>query len=163
MSATIQEELFSRYFSCPVIYVQGRMFPVDTHYIEDVNAFVATSQKKAAKGAGTPSTAKVKRAQPQTNAQPLSHAPRFNAELIAELVIRIIDQFSVKKVSNRYERSGASNSTPDRGDGILVFLSGIQAIRKVNYALRRRKVTDRGADVLILHGMLAPEVRLPQF
>ncbi|KAL2644845.1 hypothetical protein R1flu_012432 [Riccia fluitans] len=38
MSATLDSDLFSRYFgNCPVITAQGRTFPVTNHYLEDVH------------------------------------------------------------------------------------------------------------------------------
>ncbi|KAL3698119.1 hypothetical protein R1sor_012195 [Riccia sorocarpa] len=38
MSATLDSDLFSRYFDdCPVIRAQGRTFPVSTYYLEDVH------------------------------------------------------------------------------------------------------------------------------
>jgi HrpA-like RNA helicase len=36
MSATLQEEKFSQYFgNCPVLYVSGRTFPVNIHFLAD--------------------------------------------------------------------------------------------------------------------------------
>jgi len=37
MSATIDVSLFTNYFNdCPVIHIEGRTFPVDTYFLEDV-------------------------------------------------------------------------------------------------------------------------------
>lgn len=37
MSATLHEELFQNYFdACPVVHVQGRTFPVEDFYLEDI-------------------------------------------------------------------------------------------------------------------------------
>lgn len=37
MSATLHEELFQNYFNgCPVVRVQGRTFPVEDYYLEDI-------------------------------------------------------------------------------------------------------------------------------
>lgn len=37
MSATIDTKLFTDYFnSCPVLEIQGRAFPVETYFLEDV-------------------------------------------------------------------------------------------------------------------------------
>ena len=37
MSATLQQQLFSDYFGgCPIVHVEGRMFPVEDFYLEDV-------------------------------------------------------------------------------------------------------------------------------
>ena len=48
MSATMQEELFSNYFLCPIIYVEGRCFTVDQHYLKDIHKLVAIQQKEVA-------------------------------------------------------------------------------------------------------------------
>jgi len=37
MSATIDDSLFTEYFNgCPAIQVEGRAFPVETHFLEDI-------------------------------------------------------------------------------------------------------------------------------
>jgi ATP-dependent RNA helicase A len=37
MSATIDTDLFTQYFNtCPVLEIEGRAFPVDTYYLEDI-------------------------------------------------------------------------------------------------------------------------------
>jgi ATP-dependent RNA helicase A len=37
MSATIDTNLFTQYFnSCPVIEIEGRAFPVETYFLEDI-------------------------------------------------------------------------------------------------------------------------------
>lgn len=48
MSATMQEGLFSDYFSCPIIYVEGRCFNVEQHYLSDINKLVAAGQREVA-------------------------------------------------------------------------------------------------------------------
>jgi hypothetical protein len=48
MSATMQEGLFSDYFSCPIIYVEGRCFNVEQHYLTDINKLVAAGQREVA-------------------------------------------------------------------------------------------------------------------
>jgi ATP-dependent RNA helicase DHX29 len=36
MSATVDAEKISNFFGgCPILYVSGRTFPVDVHYLED--------------------------------------------------------------------------------------------------------------------------------
>lgn len=37
MSATIDHTLFTQYFNgCPVVHVEGRTFPVETYFLEDI-------------------------------------------------------------------------------------------------------------------------------
>ncbi|VFQ92703.1 unnamed protein product [Cuscuta campestris] len=48
MSATIDEERFSKYFyGCPIIRVPGFTYPVKTFYLEDVLSFVKSSENDA--------------------------------------------------------------------------------------------------------------------
>jgi hypothetical protein len=56
----------------------------------------------------------------------VSTEPRFDPVLISELVVHI--------VSNQFKES--SNKT-DRGQAILIFLSGIQQIEKLNQTLKQ--------------------------
>ena len=54
--------------------------------------------------------------------------PRFDAEVTADLVIRIIEQFR-PKAAGRYSTAAVTGSSfdakaPTSGEGILVFLSG---------------------------------------
>jgi ATP-dependent RNA helicase DHX36 len=53
MSATLNSELFSHYFKCPVIEIQGRTFPVKRHYLEDIYSILYPNniqeQKKISK------------------------------------------------------------------------------------------------------------------
>lgn len=189
MSATIQESMYSCYLSCPIIYVQGRTFPVEPHYLDDVNEFLRKAQLGSGLRTGGATTALQSRAQPKapvpvtaTDRRPCKGSvggnkkdarragsqdlrqgdlrtaaakasaaatdkPRFDAELTAELVLRIIQKFS--QPTNRYTPASSAGgaSVPGAapvGDGILVFLPGIQAILKVNAALRRRGL---GAEV----------------
>ncbi|XP_053972471.1 ATP-dependent RNA helicase DHX30-like [Hylaeus volcanicus] len=39
MSATMNAELFQKYFSCPVIDVPGKVFPVKMHFLDDIEIF----------------------------------------------------------------------------------------------------------------------------
>lgn len=85
--------------------------------------------------------------------------PRFDAEMVAETVIRIIQTYSKRdRVSSfRVDDAVSGSSISATGDAILVFLSGIQSIDKVNRALRQRNMVALNAQVHMLHGSLPPE------
>jgi HrpA-like RNA helicase len=195
MSATMQEGLFASYFSCPIVYVAGRMFPVEEHYLSDVNKLVAAAQHVVAtdrrgqgydaasydpmaasfsrgrrsgasgKGSGKSGLARQMEAAEINAIRP----PRFDAETVAEVVIRIIETHSrrnrasflgdttAKLVESNRENAKNSNDLAKTGDCILVFLSGMQAIDRVNRALRQRNMSSLNAQVLLLHGSLPPE------
>lgn len=148
MSATMQEELFANYFACPVVYVSGRTFPVEMHYLSDINALVAAAQRKAGGVTRAPRT---------TLDSHLSKGPQvlqwklppFDAEFVAEIVIRIIQTFS--------QETSSTQRADDVGNAILVFLSGIQAIQRVEKALRRRNLNSLSAYCLTLHGSMPAE------
>ncbi|XP_011301122.1 putative ATP-dependent RNA helicase DHX30 [Fopius arisanus] len=44
MSATINAELFQNYFNCKVIEVPGRVYPVEAHYLEDIDSLGLQTQ-----------------------------------------------------------------------------------------------------------------------
>ena len=53
MSATMKEELFSEYFGkCPIVYVSGRTFPVQDHFIGEVHDLIARGQHMQAAESG---------------------------------------------------------------------------------------------------------------
>eukprot|EP01034_Spumella_vulgaris_P021324 gene21324-27354_t len=262
MSATMQEGLFTAYFdACPLVCVSGRTFPVAEHHLDEVHKLVAAGQRMSAnergKGgqgggcvvvSGDAYAAGVRKSDKKyaeknrdNQANLLSiQPPRFDADTIAELVIRIITTHSKpqgqahsqpgvvgasyvlpasKSVANNSgetdtttKSSGASSisssqpvvssrmanirkaaesagkpvkgddlktvqkavqspvadvleETPlsivkveTRGDAILVFLSGLQAIEKVSRAIRQRNVLQKlNAQLFILHGSMPPE------
>ena len=168
MSATIQEKQFSDYCHCPIVYVQGRTFPVEIHFLEDVHTFVGKAQRGEQRVDSTGRKSKGQVGGNRKDARKLGNrdgrscvngcddikakSPKFDAEIIADLVIRIMQQFTPKKP--RY--SSLKAPLASSGDGVLVFLSGLQAIRKVEFALRRRGVStsSNNAKIYILHGLL---------
>ena len=177
MSATMQESMFADYFKCPIIYVQGRTFAVEQHYLPDIQKLVAIGQREIAvergkmvRDGGT-SMRKGRTSKEQISSASDVDAPvrppRFDAEIVAETVIRIIqtygkrDRFaSARSSSNLIPASDGDDggtATGEGGDAILVFLSGIQSIDKVNRALRQRNLVSMNAFVYILHGSLPPE------
>jgi HrpA-like RNA helicase len=79
--------------------------------------------------------------------------------MVAETVIRIIQTYSKRdrNSSFRVNDTASESSVSTTGDAILVFLSGIQSIDKVNRALRQRNMVALNAQVHMLHGSLPPE------
>ena len=161
MSATMQEGLFSDYFSCPIIYVKGRCFNVEQHYIKDIHKLVAIQQKEAAVERGKESSWKGGKGMKLSLPNELMNyekPPRFDAEIVAETIIRIIQTYSKRDRTSSFQTNVLSNPL-ETGDAILVFLSGIQQITKVNRALRQRNMDSLFAQVHMLHGSLQPEAQ----
>ena len=175
MSATMQEDLFSSYFSCPIVYVEGRTFPVQEHYLDEIHTLVASAQREVAaqrqgseysdpfsanrpgKFSGKRKAGKQERFNAQmTGAVNSNRLPKFDAENVAEIIIRIIQTHSSRGRASFLTQS-PSTSASDSGEAVLVFLSGMQAIERVNRALRQRNMSALNARVHILHGSLPPE------
>jgi len=171
MSATMQETIFSNYFKCPIVYVSGRTFPVEQYYLEDILKLVAAGQGEVAQSRGYQPPKRefssktwvneMKKMLTDTNQDSKKGVnqnrtgfklPKFDADGVAEVIIRIIQKFSKKN-----DRANAMKSSDNRGDCILVFLSGIQAIEKVSTSLRKRNLESINASVMTLHGSLPPE------
>ena len=167
MSATMQEKLFSDYFSCPIIYVEGRCFNVQQHYIAEINKMVAVQQKEVAleRGKDAPGRGggegqvKGRGVGQQLIPDDKCVAPSFDAERVAEVVIRIIQQYSKRDRIQNFQSETESPPTSQTGDAILVFLSGIAEISKVNKMLRQRNLSTLNAEVHQLHSSLPNEVQ----
>lgn len=178
MSATMQESLFANYFTCPIIYVEGRTFSVEQHYLPDVHKLVAAGQKVVAVARGKigGDERSGRKGGPGRGLQghiaaasaDADHVrpPRFDAETVAETVIRIIQTYGKRDRLGLARPCPAPTSAVDAevgadtstcGDAILVFLSGIRAIDKVSRALRQRNLASMNAFVYTLHGSLPPE------
>ena len=180
MSATLQENLFVDYFRCPVVYVEGRMFPVQQHYLQEINQLVAVAQKEVAIARGKSVYSSSSSSSLYLNNQSFkkdarngknkgggglsgqiaaleinqSRPPRFDAEIVAETVIRIIQTYGKRNRDGNNclttpiaSSSTSATTTPttdndidDSGEAILVFLSGVHAIEKVSRALRQRNL-----------------------
>jgi HrpA-like RNA helicase len=171
--------------------VDGRCFSVEQHYLKDIQKLVAIQQFEVAKDRGKNYQEKNERGDKawkgkdklslpnQLNMPELP--PKFDAEIIAETVIRIIQTYSKRNraaafsqppglaqpssasLSKSNTNPTSSGSVEGTGDAILVFLSGIQAITKVSRALRQRDMTSLNAQVQLLHGSLQPEVQRRAF
>lgn len=46
MSATIDTNIFTKYFDCPLLKIPGRMHPVDIYQLEDVLGMLGYSNKQ---------------------------------------------------------------------------------------------------------------------
>lgn len=204
MSATMQEGLFAQYFACPVVYVEGRAFPVQQHFLSDIHKLVAVRQRDVAtargksgygrlvpngddvrgergsrgKGGGgrrgqgsapTPSqpSEDTDESAPATAAHPKM---KFDAEIVAEVVIRIMQTYGTRSCPAAAAPAGGigldagiaetehNEAASCSGDAVLVFLSGMQAIERISRALRQRgDFAACNAQVLVLHGSLPPE------
>ena len=174
MSATVQEGLFTNYFTCPVVYVKGRCFEVKNHFIGEIHKLIAFQQKEVAAERGKSYNDKDKGSKGQRNentgknnmtqkvpsqAPEIEKPPRFDAENVAETVIRIIQTHSNRNRSDIFTSTASSGGASDTGYGILVFLSGLESINKVNRALRQRNMQSLNAQVHMLHSSIAPEVQ----
>jgi HrpA-like RNA helicase len=193
MSATLQDGLFSSYFNdCPLVSVQGRAYPVMSHYLEEVQALVGRAQRQVAveRGKATHSSYKhdkdysgqsnrkgkkpyarkaallspVRRVHSEEGDDESDDTagtavekkkPKFDADCTAELVIRIIQTF--KNTAAIAARENVVDASAVRGESILVFLSGLQAIESVSRALRQRNLASLNAFVLPLHGLLSAQ------
>ena len=215
MSATLNDTLLSTYFDdCPVITVQGRMYPVSIKYIQDchnimrkgqlqqnqenytisnnTNSHSTTTNSTNSNNKNYNNNNKKKANKQQLNIQTNNSSastttttnnnnnhsnedndeiipPIFDAEYIAELILRIIqcheytnnshdnntnnkNTTTTTSATNTTTSTTTTSSTQERGNAILVFLSGLQAINKVSYALRSRNIlTKLNAYVLTLH------------
>lgn len=168
MSATLHSEALATHFDCPVLTVPGRMFSVTEHYLSDAHAIMGAGQKyqrgDVGKGGGlivqedvlcAPSSSskhrKESRNKPRGGMNSAMSPPHFDAEIVAEFVIRLIQQESRRSVNS--PREGHNEG----GDAVLVFLPGIQAIESVNRVLRARRVLESlNAYVCILHSTVPP-------
>jgi hypothetical protein len=125
MSATMQELQLSNYFfGCPVLTVPGRRFPVTVHYLSDIDRFVAFGQRMKVETIHSPhdndeesrgkkNKNKKKSSESSIAKSTVAHSdhskrasttidtasskpPQFDAERIAEIILRIISVFSRK-------------------------------------------------------------------
>jgi hypothetical protein len=122
MSATLEEDLISTYFRCPIIFVEGRTFPVEEHFLDDSFKFITSSrpsdqpqladasrkQRRAATGGVQKLITELKTVRPG-----LLHKHAMFYDLIAELLSSIMKRYGA-----------VSAAGEDRGNCVLIFLSG---------------------------------------
>jgi len=80
MSATLNSELFSQYFNCPIIEIEGRTFPVKRFYLEDIYRLISPQNTK-----------QIKEIQDEKNIKYLDEKP-IDTELIIDLLKHICKQ-----------------------------------------------------------------------
>eukprot|EP01033_Poteriospumella_lacustris_P016553 gene16553-11841_t len=185
------------FHQCPIIYVPGRTFPVTPHYPRDMEELLrqvhglkqvtkyqtkllppvnhpppgrsggggkgASSSSSASRHAGASSSA------PDATTMPLV-TPFFDAEVMADLITAIMQRYRVPTAPPPGSSTGAAAAagvTENRGQAILCFLSGIQAIEKLHKALKFRLPppgSSATAPILcVLHGTMAPEQQRQAF
>ncbi|KAF3926382.1 hypothetical protein AA313_de0203528 [Arthrobotrys entomopaga] len=159
MSATVDANKFSEYLDgAPIFQIPGRTFPVQTYYLEDaveLSRFVLADDAARRNGrqfddydmddveeSGPASAANYETYSPQTR----KTMARFdewtiNYELIVQLLISIATNPGYEPFSR----------------AILVFLPGINEIRKLHSALLGDPHFQHGWDVHALHSTIATE------
>ena len=173
MSATLNSEHLRSYMSeCPIIRVPGRLFAVTVHYMDEINTIIKSQQmvhsmggqsrvvkedilsssaatsyakKKPYKGRNPSSSSR----KDGSNSNNNNMLPLFNADTVAEFIIRLIEK---ENNSAKTEGSGggqaremsSQRAVPDiESKAILVFLYGIQPITAVMNILRHRQLLDK--------------------
>lgn len=183
MSATLHSEALAAHLDCPVLTVPGRLHEVTEHYLPEAHALISATQllqsrggrdrivtedllrpaaaaaagRKGKKGGAGGKGGRGAGGRPNMSLNGMC-PPHFDAELTAEFLIRLIQKESIHKktvVGNRDEEGDTTRH--NRGQAVLVFLPGIQAIENVNRILRARRVLDElNAFVCILHSTVPP-------
>ena len=132
MSATLEESALVDYFSCPIVYVKGRTYPVEEMFLDDVCRFVLKKQpssnttelsslqgksrkeRRAITDGLHKLVSELRLRYLSVTSPPIHKHPQY-FDLVAELISSIIRN-----------KSPANNETFSNGcgDAILVFLSG---------------------------------------
>lgn len=125
MSATMQEEMFSKYFNnCPLISVEGRTFPVALRYLDDAVRFIQSQRPggllRLDVGHNT-----------NRRLDGDASSGHFDADVVADLVAAIIN-------APIEQHDAATRVSEPRGNCILVFLSGIGSIQNMSSILNRK-------------------------
>ena len=153
MSATMDEAILGSYFEeafrapSAICRVGGRCFPVKTHFIEEIEHLcVIRGGRERTKGQGSGMGA-------ETSGGHVRR-PFFCADLLADLVMRIIDGSALRGGQGEGQEEVQGQG---QGQCILVFMSGVDSIEKVRLALRRQGVGagGGGVEVLTLHGRMS--------
>jgi HrpA-like RNA helicase len=95
MSATMQESIFSEYFSAPVVHVSGRTFPVEIQFLETIKRHLSSVSGSTGIGRdGHTRTANDLENVSGKSRPPAAEYPRFDAELVADVVQLIVKRDS---------------------------------------------------------------------
>lgn len=73
MSATIDTNIFTEYFDCPLVKIPGRMFPVDIYQLEDVLGMLGYSNKQIQNDRSKQNQPKVVKADQETVKPPCKY------------------------------------------------------------------------------------------
>src|SRR5690606_24555070 len=94
MSATVQHDLFSKYFNdCPILSIEGRTFPVHTHDLSELLDVLAKNRGQALlqqEGDDRPS----KDGKLRTLAGSRGQALRIEPEFLADVVTHIVQNYT---------------------------------------------------------------------
>ncbi|KAG7099686.1 hypothetical protein E1B28_001508 [Marasmius oreades] len=151
MSATINHEMFMRYFNgAPLLNIPGSVHPVTDKYLEDVIPAIRYDPSGASNKQGKGDAEKVEmlisQGVDERSASAIiriSRSERIDYQLIAVLVRHIMD------------------CEQEKG-GVLIFLPGVQEIRQCIDALK--SVTSSAeADILPLHASLSNQEQMRVF
>ncbi|KAK2461453.1 hypothetical protein APHAL10511_005916 [Amanita phalloides] len=131
MSATINYEKFSQYFNnAPVLQIPGFSHPVTDYYLEDIEPLLRSRNEHRAPEPNT-----LNREQNSTDKlRRHNNRSYIDYQLIADVVQHIV-------------------TSGNRRGGILIFLSGVQEIRRCISAIRGA-VNESHADIFPLHANL---------
>eukprot|EP01039_Chlorochromonas_danica_P010575 gene10575-11716_t len=167
MSASIQEEMFGQYFfNCPVVRVSGRTFPVEVHYIDYIQTILTRKgllqSSRTSSSSNNTNDKKHKTSivendhSNSSGSVSIQRPDDFNPQLIADLAYLIIRTLPTRQ--EREESQTRLSTHSERGEAILVFLSGIQAIQEVEKAMKAKKGL-LGSSVYLhkLHSTFPPQ------
>jgi len=168
MSATIDSDLFATYFGAgsSSLKVPGRLFPVETYFLEDalkLTCHIVDSRAEWAKGGGPCWREKRQPADPETLEEIDSTALDGRYSHCDDSVRRALEQLEPDALNvDLVAELVASKFRVDHGgsDAVLVFVSGVKEIEQVIDAiLARREFLSGDARrwVLPLHGGLPYE------
>lgn len=165
MSATINSELFSKYFSdAPCIEIPGRTFPVADHYLEEIIADLdyqprSSSYAYGEKKANEKQAAALRSSLEALNlnedkmklVETISKSDRLDYDLVGAVVKFVCEK--AKEEESKLEGSG--------GGGVLCFMSGAG---EISQAIEAIKSSVRGnINVLPLHANLPPSEQTKVF
>jgi ATP-dependent RNA helicase DHX57 len=151
MSATLDAELFSSYFGgCPILSVEGRTFPVEQFYLEDVYELLQYSPDHTVRTGGLKADEMESRLANLRQKLPRAYEPAVLQSLATvrpdAIDYRLLEQLVWWIVDTK------------PAGGILIFLPGQYEITKLCGALERTTQTRQTNEkywILPLHGSLS--------
>ncbi|KAF8640981.1 hypothetical protein AX17_000627 [Amanita inopinata Kibby_2008] len=140
MSATINHEKFAKYFNdAPVLEIPGFSYPIVDFYLEDVETLIHSRVPSDAQEKGNKLTEITEEVHISRggNSTRRSRARHIDYQVIANTVQHIM-------------------KTAETRGGVLIFLPGVQEIRRCINAIRS-VVSDESAEILPLHANLTSD------